>query len=166
MSETSEAKSTRLFIKQLSNPIWSYQISVFYEKYTDSLEAVNDKSIITDLLPRMFPDQPFLYRLCLNESASSSLFTDTREDASFEDIVVAPYHTIFTNQVTDIKKYQERLSSRLNRQIWLKRRLFSPLAKHRYISSLKRGSPHDLNSFFKSDVPVKRTAMIGKRYVC
>jgi hypothetical protein len=165
MSESSEQKTIRKFIKLLENPDFSYQITIFYNNSFDKSEALKHKPIITRLIGKIFPKQPFLYRLALNSRVESENLDDLKSDAELGEVIVMPYHTLFTNQVTEIKLLEERLKERLQVSLRVKRKVFTDSAKVSYIRAVRKGKPHDLEGFFPKDSNIKRIALFGKSFL-
>ena len=164
MPESSSDKSTRKFISNLSNAAFNYQISIFYDNYSDRLKAPDHKPIITDLLPRMFPDKAFLYRLVLN-NVDCDVLNDLSGGADVGETVLMPYHTVFTTGRVEIDSLEIELEKRLGCELRLKRRVFNDVSKQRYISALKGGEPHDLLAYFSDLKSLRRSAVIGKKYL-
>lgn len=63
MSETSEDKSKRKYLKVLKENEWSYQYSVFYDDPVQSVNLLDDMVAFKRYLRRQYKDQPFLFRI-------------------------------------------------------------------------------------------------------
>jgi uncharacterized protein YktA (UPF0223 family) len=65
MSETSDEKSKRNYLRLLNDHEWNYQHSLFYEDGADSKALLDDMVKFKQVLRRKCPDQPFLIRIQL-----------------------------------------------------------------------------------------------------
>lgn len=165
MPESSSDKTTRKFISVLNNPSFCYQISIFYNNYSDRLNAPIHKPIITDQLPRTFPRQPFLYRLGIKEGLEADALDDLKDGSEYGDYIDMPYHTLFTIEPTEITRLKVVLERRLGCSLRLKRRCFNGVAKSRYVSALQSGEAHDLIGYFPSLKFKRRVAVINKSFL-
>lgn len=66
MTETSDSKSKRSYLKLLNDYEWNYQHSLFYEDIQDSKALLDDMVRFKQLLRRKCPSQPFLIRIQLH----------------------------------------------------------------------------------------------------
>ena len=164
MTETSSDKTTRKLISLLREPVWCYQISIFYNNYSDCIHAHNHMQVIKDQLPRSLPEQSFIYRLCLT-CTEATHFDDIKDKAEFGDKVEAAYHTMFTIDKTPPGQLQDDMSRRLGLDVRVKTMVFDELRRIKYLAALKKNDLHDLKRFFKSDRQIRRYALIGKKYI-
>lgn len=162
MSESSSDKTKRKFIDVFSTYYWSHQVTVFYEKYSDRQLAPLHKEKITRALRQLFPETPFLYRLCLSKPIDANILHDlTSEDSQ----VVMPFHTMFTNTPIDYRTLKDSLERRLGCAFKVKVR-YMPIWKARnYIKSVSKEDPHSLLSYFPELAHQRRMAFIGKQFV-
>src|SRR3990167_6902647 len=65
MSETSDEKSKRNYLRLLNNYEWNYQHSLFFEDGADSKALLDDMIKFKQVLRRKCPDQPLLIRIQL-----------------------------------------------------------------------------------------------------
>lgn len=73
MSETSEDKSKRKYVKVLRDNQWSYQYSVFYENPEESVGLLADMVKFKRCLKREYSGVPFLFRIQLHTHHSGEL---------------------------------------------------------------------------------------------
>jgi len=164
MTENTIDKTKRKFTDQLSNSYWTYQVSVFYRNYSDSKKALEHRKSITRLFNYHYPRQPFLYRLCLS-STDIDRFEDIGGGNEFGMKLETPFHTFFTTTKIEIKELENSLCSTLGLSVYLRRRVFDGLKKHKYISTVRRENPHDLTKFFNSEKQIKRWSLSGKLFI-
>jgi hypothetical protein len=164
MSESSQQKTTRKFVTLLSNNYFRVQISIFYRKLNDSLSALEHKPIITDQLRRAFPNQCFLYRLCLFNVNTKNL-DDMKTTEDIQDEVKMPYHTVFTHAKVSIDRIEKILRKHIGNEIFAKQRFFVETKKEQYISVVKKGKPYDLHNQFNSKKPIQRYSIIGEKNI-
>jgi hypothetical protein len=165
MTEISSDKTTRRFISALSNTAFCYQVSVFYNNYSDRLKATEHKSIITDQLPRTFPNQAFLYRLGIKIELDATSLNDLQDNAQYGEVIDMPYHTFFTTKTTEVNSFKLALERRLGCSLRIQRRVFNDIAKKRYVLALQKGQPHDLLGYFSDLHNQRRWALIGKKHL-
>ncbi len=165
MTETSSEKTTRKFISELSKRAFCYQVSIYYNNYSDRLKAPEHKSIITDQLPRTLPKQTFLYRLGIKYNLDATSLDDLKDAADYGEVIDMPYHTLFTTKTTEIDSFKLALERRLNCSLRLKRRIFNDIAKKRYLLAVSRGEPHDLLGYFPDLLNQRRWALIGRKHL-
>ena len=165
MTEISSDKTTRRFISELSNTAFCYQVSIFYNNYSDRLKAPEHKSIITDQLTRTFPNQAFLYRLSIKIQLDATSLNDLQDNAEFGEVVDMSYHTLFTTTTTEIDTFKLALERRLGCSLRMRRRLFNPIAKKRYVLALQKGEPHNLLGYFPELLNQRRWALIGRKHL-
>ena len=161
MSESTEAKTIRNFTNHLTNPYFITQLSIFYNNSFDSKNAINDKPTVTNIVRRSFPNQCFLYRLCLTNTEASNL-NDLTKSYSPDYPIEMAYHTLFTNQKIDIEKLVKRLKKKLGKDIRVKQQMIGDWKKTKYIAAVRKGKPHNLQEHFLTDKPVRRFTLIGK----
>jgi hypothetical protein len=73
MSETSEDKSKRKYVKVLRDNQWSYQYSVFYENPEESVGLLDHMVKFKRCLKREYSGVPFLFRIQLHTHHSGEL---------------------------------------------------------------------------------------------
>ena len=164
MSETSEDKTIRNFTTLLDQPYFGVQISILYPYSYDSKKAADHKPIITERIRKAFPNQCFLYRLCLFEVDIKNL-EDLKDRESGNQQHTTAYHTLFTNEKVSLEKIKASIEKHCGCEVRVKQQVFGNLKKSRYISAVKKGKPYDLRTHFNSNRPIRRYAVIGEKHL-
>lgn len=164
MSETSEEKTKRRFITNYNNDYFTTQISIFYLHSYDGLKALKHKLTVTNLVRRTYPEQCFLYRLCLTTTDTKHL-DDLRDTQPSQGEVLMGYHTFFTNNKIDSERLTRALNKRLDGSVRVTQRLLSGRKKLFYTSSFKKGELHDLHSYFGITGQIKRLSTLNKKHL-
>lgn len=145
MPETPEDRSKRVFLNHLDNSAWSYQISFFFNNYSDCKNALEHFQSIRSRLARSFKKNPFLWRLCLKK-VNADLFEDL--DGSTPR-VTAPYMTLITDKKISVNEVEPALSAVLAElDLKILYRSFPKYKQESYRRAVSNQKPHKLNEFF------------------
>lgn len=161
MSESSSDKTKRKFTALLTTYYWSHQVTVFYSNYLDRNSAPIHKEKITRALRQLYPQSPFLYRLCLSKPIDAEILNDS---VGASESVVMPYHTFFTTIPINKKELKASLQKRLGCEVTVRMRYVASWKVSNYIKAVKRDDPHDLEGYFPELKYQRRTAFIGKQH--
>jgi len=164
MTESSKEKTVRNFINLLDNPYFEVQITIFYNNYYDKDLALEHKPIITKKLKTLFPEQCFLYRLCLFNTEAKNLDDLSQQDELSGEFEM-PYHTFFTNKKISLERLSDRLTKHLDCSVRIKQQSFGKLRKIKYTSAVKKGKPFNLQGYFSTDKQLRRYEVIGKKNI-
>jgi hypothetical protein len=152
MSETSEDKSKRNYLKLLQDYQWSYQHSIFYEDLEDSTALLSDMVKFKQELRRQCPEQPFLIRIQL-------LNKKTRHSP---DGGLQAYLVILTTEKTDKPRaVADKVMSAPTNVI---KRHLSPEKLASIASAIKVQQPHDLEHFFGT-AKINRFTVLNKKHL-
>lgn len=153
MSESSEKKTKRNYLKLLNDYEWSYQYSLFYEDETDSRHLLDDMVKFKQELRRKWPDTAFLIRIQSHRkdvgtgNANRVLqgFLSILSTSKLQGIMDGFLDPLFSAQVKIMYR-------RLN------------IGKQKHIYSTIDGQrPHDLTKIFKhKTTPIRRFNVLNK----
>lgn len=150
MSETSDEKSKRNYLRLINDHEWSYQHSLFYEDVADSKALLDDMVKFKQVLRRKCPDQPFLIRIQLLNRK-----TDYNPDGGMQAYLVILTTTKSKTAITETAEIAMHttcniLGKKLNQE-----------KKARIASTIKAQKPHDLEHFFDRD-KINRFTILNK----
>ncbi|MNR16507.1 hypothetical protein D3C85_1331130 [compost metagenome] len=150
MSETSDEKSKRNYLRLLNDHEWCYQHSLFYEDGTDSKALPNDMIRFKQILRRKCPDQPFLIRIQLLNRK-----TDHNPDGGTQ-----AYLVILTtaNARIEIERAAEKAMHTICNTLSKK---LTNENKSRTASAIKSQKPHNLERFFCKE-KINRFTLLNK----
>lgn len=151
MTETSEEKTKREYIRMLASYEWSHQHSVFYQDEEESINLLDDMVAFKKLLRRRHPDQPFLIRIqMLNKKLNKA---DGAEKKLQAYLVI-----ITTKRIKDIKSIAE---STFCAPVNILGRPYRKDRIERNTETIKKESSHNLKNFF-GDKRIKRWTLINR----
>jgi hypothetical protein len=158
MSETSEDRSKRIFINYLKQYEWTYQYTVFYTNYRESKSGYLHSSRFKRLIRKGYPNYPFLYRIGLSRGITRHLV----EYIGPNKTTLLPYHTFITNTGQIMTEEFGDLLNPDCLDLFVEKRRFTINRLENYISTVKKGKPHDLKKFFNYDGKINRFAILNK----
>lgn len=147
MTESSEDKTKRRYIRQLLTYPWAYQTSLFYPSEQESLALIDDLSSIKAKLRRKYPDQPFLLRLALKHHPAPASET------------IAWLSVLTLSEIPTLKQF---LRGPDNHRVL--RRGIAPDKRLRSAISIHTQRPHRLKEFFGRD-KVNRYALLNEKHL-
>ncbi len=150
MSETSEDKSKRNYLKQLQDYQWSYQHSIFYEDVEDSRALLSDMVRFKQELRRQCPDQPFLIRIQLLNKK-----TPRNPDGGLQ-----AYLSIITTK-NAYKNIGAAADKAMSTQCNVMSKSLSPEKLISLASAIKVQKPHNLEGFFGA-AKINRFTLLNK----
>lgn len=150
MSETSDEKSKRNYLRLLNDHEWSHQHSLFYEDIANSKALLDDMVRFKQVLRRKCPDQPFLIRIQLLN----------RKTASNPDGGLQAYLVILTTMNARIA-LAEAAEKAMHAVCNILRKKLTQENKARMASAIKSQKPHDLERFFGRD-KINRFTLLNK----
>jgi hypothetical protein len=143
MPESSEDKSKRIFIEHLDSCNWQYQVSIFYQSYRSSRDAIEHSKEFRKWISRYHPHKT-LWRLVLRNTESFYI-----PDAPIgKTTVTMPYHTLFFTVKPNIKKIAEKFESICRNEVNVKNQKVTPEKLNSYKNSVNNQKPHNLNMVF------------------
>ena len=143
MSESSEDKSKRIFIEHLDSCNWQYQLSIFYQSYRSSRDAIEHSKEFRKWISRYHPHK-ILWRLALKNT--ESFFTPDAPKGKAS--VTMPYHTLFFTIKPDREKITEKFESICRSEVKTRIRKLTPEKIDSYKNSVSNQKPHNLNMIF------------------
>ncbi|WP_445940355.1 hypothetical protein [Pseudomonas sp.] len=150
MSETSDEKSKRNYLRLLNNYEWNYKHSLFYEDAADSKALLKEMIKFKQVLRRKCPDQPFLIRIQLLNKK-----TDYNPDGGLQAYLVI---------LTTIKaklSLAEATRKTMHADCNILGRELTQERKARMASAIKSQKPHILERFFGKQ-KVNRFTLLNK----
>ncbi len=150
MSESSEDKSKRSYLKLLENYEWNIQYSIFYDEIEHSTSLLEDMIRFKQTLRRKCPNQPFLTRIqLLNRRSHHNPAGGTQA-----------YLTILTTRDTH-REIQESTEDSMNAHCNITSRKLSPAKINSMARAIKNQKPHRLTDFFKKE-KVNRYSLLNR----
>lgn len=150
MSETSEDKSKRNYLKQLQGYQWSYQHSIFYEDVEDSRALLSDMVRFKQELRRQCPNQPFLIRIQLLN----------RKTGRNPDGGLQAYLSIITTK-NAYKAIGAAADKAMSTQCNVMSKSLTPEKLTKAASAIKAQKPHDLERLFGKE-KINRFSVLNK----
>ncbi|MEK8080613.1 hypothetical protein [Pseudomonas sp. XK-1] len=150
MSETSDEKSKRNYLRLLKNHEWNYQHSLFYEDGADSKALLDEMIKFKQVLRRKCPGQPFLIRIQLLNKR-----TAYNPDGGLQAYLVI----LTTINARDALAGAAKVAMHAPCNI-LKKELTQE-RKARMASAIKSQKPHNLERFFGKQ-KINRFTLLNK----
>ena len=159
MTETVTEKTKRIFTTHLLSHEWSHQLSIFYTEYTGSLGAIEDSKIIRKALVKNYPNQSFLWRLCLKRKLSNEILNAPVE----YKYITMPYQMLFTNHKLSTEEFSDLMEREIgSNELYIKKRKIARDKVERYARSVKKEAPHNLHKVFPEYQKINRFSFINK----
>ena len=156
MSESSEDKSKRTFIKYIENNKWEHQYSVFFNNYADSLNIIENMKKVKRSLKREFSTVAILYRVCL-KNCRTELLEDVEDGSSR----VTPYFTFFTSEKISFTKVCNSIENTVEISVKVKSQVLTAEKIKSYVLAVVKQKPHDLKKYLGKD-KVNRIGLINR----
>ena len=160
MPESPEQKNKRQFLERLNSYVWDRQISIFFDDYEDTLDAIEHSAKIRENLPRAFPDSPFLYRLCKTRPKPQLIEAIGIPESEPKAVPFLVFFT--TNFECETSELNTRVSKWIGASVNVMQQKFSDTRKTKYASSVSNQRPHDLKAFF-GDRKITRSTLLNKK---
>lgn len=146
MSESTEEKTKRRYVRPLLCYPWIYQTSVFYQTSEESLTLIEDMNLIKPKISAAYPTVAFMVRVQLKYQ------TRVRSRIALASI-------LSTAEVPDLAN--EIMAWLAHRHIETSRKRVTVLKRKTMARSIKTQEPHDLTSFFRM-AKVNRFTFLNK----
>jgi hypothetical protein len=143
MPESAEDKSKRIFIQHLDSYDWVCQVSIFYQSYSNSRDALEHGKQFRKWISR-YHKHTILWRLGL-KNTDSSYYWDAPINSKY---IVMPYHTLFFTVKPNRQKLTEKFEDICRGEVKTKLRTLSQDKMISYKDSVSNQKPHNLKSVF------------------
>lgn len=142
MTESTEERTNRQYLKYHLNTQWRYQHSVFYANAEDSVNLLTDQVRFKEALRKHAPDQPFLLRLQLLNKDELQAF-----------LVIYTTRKVYGLTELANKTFKQAMNTR--------GRGLPDGRRDGIANKIKKGEPHNLADFFKAN-KVRRWSVLNK----
>ena len=181
MTETAEDKSKRNFLNHFGKAQWATQISIFYlDEESSKKHALDDSKRLRKMLGRMFPEAPWLYRLCLlfrksygkdetvedvdwNTGEIIQISTEKRHEVDDPEHIA--YHTFFTTRAftrREFEKFLALIRRECDSTVNIRRRKVTEAKRIMYATAVQRQRAHDLKGYFEDNKKIHRYSLINE----
>jgi hypothetical protein len=152
--ETTEDKTKRKIIKEISNPIYRYSNVIFFNVYFPDILTIG--SNIKKKLARKFNTRTFWYTRTKNIDS----FQLTNEINTKQ--IVQPYIQFFTQDPIDIEQYEDYIHKHFNLEVKVRCQEFFELRKSQWCNTLKREKLINLDKFNTKNNQYRRWSVTNK----